>query len=94
MAERKWRAEEVERDPITKKVLWVRVQYFKNSELLHDVRFFPTVKDGKQWVQIPDSERIVGGFIPWNRYLKMRNMALAIIRGKQKKQLKQLDLPL
>lgn len=93
MAERKWKAEEVERDPVTKKVLWVRIQYFKNGELLHDVRFFPTVKDGKQWVQIPDSERIVGGFIPWNRYVKMRNMALAIICGKQKKQLKQLDLP-
>lgn len=94
MVERKWRAEEVERDPVTKKVLWVRVQYFKNGELLHDVRFFPTFKNGKPWVQIPDSERIVGDFIPWKRYSKMRNMAIAIVFDRKKKQPEQLDLPL
>lgn len=92
MAERKWKAEEVERDPATKKVLWVRIQYFKDGKLLHDVRFVPTLNEGKQWVAV--AERIVGDFIPWNRYVKMRNMALAIVLGKQKKQPEQLNLPL
>ena len=92
MVEKKWQAEEVERDPVTKKILWVRIQYFKNGELLHDVRFVPTVKEKKQWVAVTD--RIVGDFIPLNRYVKMRNMALAIVRGKQKKKPEQMDLPL
>jgi len=90
--ERKWKAEEVERDPVTKKILWVRIQYFKNGELLHDVRFVPTVKEKRQWVAVTD--RIVGDFIPRNRYVKMRNMALAIVCGKQKKKPEQMDLPL
>ena len=93
MAQRICRAEEVERDPISKKVLLVRIQYFKDGELLHDVQFFPALKDGQPWVRIPESGRIVGGYIPWNRYLKMRNMALAIVTGKKKKPPQQLESP-
>ena len=91
MPKREWRAEEGGSDPVTKRGIWARIQYFKNGTFLHDVRFVPTVKDGKQWVMI--AERIIGDFIPRNRYVKMRNMALAITRGKQEKPLEQPDLP-
>jgi len=91
LLERKCRAEEVERDPVTKKVIWVRIQYFKNDKLFHDVRFVPIIKDKKLWVTV--AEKITGDFIPWNRYEKMRNMALAIVRDKKKKPPKQLQLP-
>ena len=93
MAEWLVRAEEVERDLVSKKVLWARIQYFKNSKLLHDARFVPIVKKGKSWVGIPKSERIIENFIPPKRYVRMAKMAYAIIYGKQKKELKQLDLP-
>ena len=86
--------EEVERDSKTKKVLWARIQYFKNGELLHDVRFAPSLKYGEKWVTI--EERIVGDFIPKNRYRPMLRKAIAIIHPnrKQIKPATPLNLPL
>ena len=88
------RVEEVERDPVTKKVHWVRIQYFKNGELLHDARFVPYLKCGEKWVMI--EERIVGDFIPKNRYHPMLKKAIAIIHPNPKpaKPATQLDFPI
>ena len=88
------RVEEVERDPVTKKVHWVRIQYFKNAELLHDVRFAPSLKCGEKWIMI--GERIAGDFIPKNRYRPMFKKAIAIIHPsrKQIKPATPLNLPL
>ena len=87
-------AEEVERDPVTKKVIWARIQYFKNGELLHDVRFAPSLKCGEKWIMI--GERIAGDFIPKNRYRPMLRKAIAIIHPNhnQTKPATPLNLPL
>lgn len=88
------RVEEVERDPVTKKVHWVRIQYFKNGELLHDVQFVPTIKKENEWLMI--GERIFGDFIPKNRYRPMLRKAIAITYSnrKQVKPATQPNLPL
>jgi len=89
-------AEEVERDPKNEKVLWVRIQYFKDGELLHDVRFIPTsLKSRKEWVRIAEP-RIFGSFIPKNRYRPMFKKAMAIMYSASRKRDKpasQLELP-
>ena len=85
--------EEVERDPKTKKVHWVRIQYFKNGEMLHDVIFAPAIRAGEMWVMV--AERKVGSYIPKNRYRPMAVKAAAIIYefGKQISPAEQLILP-
>lgn len=86
------RVSEVQRE--SNQALWARIQYFKDGELLHDVRFVSTIRYGKKWIMI--GERIVGDFIPKNRYRPMFRKAIAIIHPsrKQTKPATPLNLPL
>ncbi|MBU6141575.1 hypothetical protein KGO95_00460 [Patescibacteria group bacterium] len=69
--------------------IWVRIQYIKEGELLHDAVFVRGREQAAVFL-----ERRINGFIPKNRFGRMRKRAFAVIEQARPPEAIQLGLPL